>query len=262
VYVEIVDDAKLLLLSPADRWYFISILALKSDGVLDGEDAELRRRMVQVKLRLDAAELEELARRLDDVGLICRETYQPVAWDYRQRKSDHDNRPPERLRKWRDEKKKTIEPEVNQKRTGIEPRPETETETETETEKRKTLRAPEGVSKPVWTDFLKTRNRLRAAVTQTAIDGIAREAKKAGIPLEDVLRLCCERGWRSFKADWVATGAVSTVDPLAWTKTATGIREKGRELGLDPDRFVIPDGTKRQDWQAFRTAVLTKAGVV
>jgi hypothetical protein len=79
---------------------------------------------------------------------------------------------------------------------------ETETETERETEKEKETDAPEGVSPQVWQDFKKSRKTMRAAITQSAIDGIKREADKAGWSLEDALRECCARGWRGFKAEW------------------------------------------------------------
>ena len=62
---------------------------------------------------------------------------------------------------------------------------------------------PDGVSLSVWSDFLQHRKTKKAAVTQTAIDGIAREAIKAGVTLNDALAMCCERGWVAFKADWV-----------------------------------------------------------
>ena len=79
----------------------------------------------------------------------------------------------------------------------------TVTKTETKTVNSE-LQAPEGVSDQVWQDFKKSRKTLRAAITQSAIDGIKREADKAGWPLEAALRECCARGWRGFKADWVA----------------------------------------------------------
>jgi hypothetical protein len=53
-------------------------------------------------------------------------------------------------------------------------------------------------------DWIELRKQKKAAVTKTAIDGILREATKAGLSLEDALRICCERGWASFKAEWVA----------------------------------------------------------
>lgn len=65
------------------------------------------------------------------------------------------------------------------------------------------IQAPEGVSAQVWQDFKKCRKTLRAAITQSAIDGIKREADKAGWTLESALAECCARGWRGFKADWV-----------------------------------------------------------
>lgn len=63
---------------------------------------------------------------------------------------------------------------------------------------------PSDVDQQTWDDFLAMRNKMRAAVTQTAIDGIAREADKAGITLGDAMGICCTNGWRGFKADWLA----------------------------------------------------------
>lgn len=60
-----------------------------------------------------------------------------------------------------------------------------------------------GVDPQVVTDFKALRAKHKAPITKTAIDGILREADKAGTSLEGALRICCERGWRGFKADWV-----------------------------------------------------------
>jgi uncharacterized protein YdaU (DUF1376 family) len=65
------------------------------------------------------------------------------------------------------------------------------------------LQKPSDVSDEVWTDFLTTRKALKAAVTQTAINAIKREADKAGWTLESALSQICSRGWKGFKADWV-----------------------------------------------------------
>lgn len=61
---------------------------------------------------------------------------------------------------------------------------------------------PSDVSPKVWADFLRTRKAMRAEVTDTAIAGIRREAAKARMSLEAALAMCCERGWRGFRADW------------------------------------------------------------
>ncbi len=67
---------------------------------------------------------------------------------------------------------------------------------------------PEGVSESVWTDYLVVRKAKKAPLTQTALDGIAREASKAGMELGEVLALCCARGWQGFKAEWAAKPAM------------------------------------------------------
>lgn len=59
------------------------------------------------------------------------------------------------------------------------------------------------ISPQVATDFRALRNKLRAPITETAMAGIRREAGKAGMTLEAALSMCCERGWRGFKAEWV-----------------------------------------------------------
>lgn len=62
---------------------------------------------------------------------------------------------------------------------------------------------PDGVTDQTWSDFLQQRKRQRAEVTQTALNGIAREAARAGYSLEQALVTCCTNGWRGFKAEWV-----------------------------------------------------------
>lgn len=62
---------------------------------------------------------------------------------------------------------------------------------------------PEGVSDSVWKDYVILRKSKKAAITETAINGLKREAQKAHLSLEAALRICCERGWVGFKADWI-----------------------------------------------------------
>lgn len=61
-----------------------------------------------------------------------------------------------------------------------------------------------GIDSQVVSDFKAMRSKLKAPITKTAIDGIQRESDKAGLSLEGALRLCCERNWRGFKAEWVS----------------------------------------------------------
>ena len=71
------------------------------------------------------------------------------------------------------------------------------------TNKKHTYATPDGVTDSVWNDFVTLRKSKKAAITDTAIKGITREALKANISLDSALRICCERGWSGFKADWV-----------------------------------------------------------
>jgi len=79
--------------------------------------------------------------------------------------------------------------------------PLTVTKTKTET---KTVEPPEGVLQSVWDEFIAHRKAKKAKVTDLVIEGIAKEASKAGWSLEDALKETIVRNWQSFKADWVA----------------------------------------------------------
>jgi len=61
----------------------------------------------------------------------------------------------------------------------------------------------DGIPEQVAHDFKQLRQKLRAPITATAMAGIRREAEKAGLTTTAALAMCCERGWRGFKAEWV-----------------------------------------------------------
>lgn len=74
----------------------------------------------------------------------------------------------------------------------------------------KTVRAPRfdavqhlvslGVIEQVAKDYCQQRKKKP---TMTAIDGIYKQAQKAGISLNKALEICCARGWEGFKAEWI-----------------------------------------------------------
>lgn len=143
LYAGIVDDEKLRLLAFEDRWHYVALLALKCDGLLDkGLDLPMLNRQVAVKLGLQLRELEAVANRLEEVGLIDAETFQPLAWGKRQFRSDSSA---ERTRAWRARKKAAAAAEtpsgspfggcdVTERHCDVTVTPpETETETDTET---------------------------------------------------------------------------------------------------------------------------------
>jgi len=202
MYAEAVDDEKLRLLAFEDRWHFVALLCCKAQGLLDGAGSLVRRK-VAVKLGLDSRELEEVARRLSEVGLIDAQTLQPAAWDKRQFKSDDST---DRVRAYRERMKRytdVTETERNDQGNVSETVQETETETDKNKARRRALTRPDTVSEAVWQDFLAIRKAKRAPLTDTAIEGIAREADKAGLTLAEALAICCQRGWQGFNAGWV-----------------------------------------------------------
>ena len=103
--------------------------------------------------------------------------------------------------------------------------------------KRATARAvlcPVGVDDQIWNDFVIHRKLLKAPITETALAGIEREADKAGLSLNDALRICCERSWRGFKADWVADeqkAKASKVDPFAELRKIADAEEAAKLNG-------------------------------
>ena len=63
--------------------------------------------------------------------------------------------------------------------------------------------------------------------------GLIRESEKAKITLEAALTMCCERGWRSFKAEWIENQVIrQKQNPLI---TNEQIEEAYKtECGKDP----------------------------
>ncbi|WP_244427835.1 hypothetical protein [Sinorhizobium fredii] len=98
LYHRIIDDEKIRLLAFEDRWHFVAICCLKADGLLDEPESSLKDRKIAVKLGVQLRELDEIKRRLFEVGLVD-EDMQPCAWDELQYKSDNST---ERVRKFRE----------------------------------------------------------------------------------------------------------------------------------------------------------------
>lgn len=97
---------------------------------------------------------------------------------------------------------------------------------------------PIDVEANVFADFLKIRKAKKSPMTETALNGLRREATKANLSLNDALKICCERSWVGFKADWLKEVPKfgKTIDPpkpVRWFDTIDGIRKKGEELGID-----------------------------
>jgi hypothetical protein len=81
------------------------VLALKSSGVLEQScKPEIMDKIVAQRLWVDHSAIKEVKRRLIEAGLIS-DDWHPVAWEKRQRPSDHDPSNAERQRRSRERKK-------------------------------------------------------------------------------------------------------------------------------------------------------------
>ena len=99
--------------------------------------------------------------------------------------------------------KASAERRNNGRSTDVQPTNNQEPITNNHKPIKNTVAPPSGVTESVWQDWLSLRKTKKAAVTQTAIDGIAKEASKAGVSLQVALETCCARGWTGFKAEWL-----------------------------------------------------------
>lgn len=59
-------------------------------------------------------------------------------------------------------------------------------------------------------EFMKHRKAVKAPLSAIAWDQFVKEAGKAGWTVEEAVRECIGRGWKSFKAEWVSAKAVAT----------------------------------------------------
>lgn len=60
-----------------------------------------------------------------------------------------------------------------------------------------------GCDKDLVVEYMAHRKTKKASNSKIAFDGLVREQQKAGIKLDEVMRICIERGWRGFEADWL-----------------------------------------------------------
>ena len=196
MYAEFASDPKVQMLSECYQRRYMMLLCLRcSNGDVTLQDTE-----VAFQLRIDVTEWVETKRVLVDKNLI-NDDNQPTAWDKRQFASDSSA---ERVAKHRANKKEQCNVTVTP------PEKEKEKEKETKEEKDITTRAPRfdavqhlvslGVFEQVARDYCQQRKKKP---TMTAINGIYKQAQKAGISLNKALEICCARGWEGFKAEWI-----------------------------------------------------------
>ena len=188
LYHRVIDDEKIRLLAFEDRWHFIAVCCLKADGLLDEPDGPLKDRKIAVKMGVQARELDEIRRRLFEVGLTD-ENMHPAAWNDLQFRSDNST---ERVRKFRE---KSTTKQVKRSRNVSVTRQETDTETDTEGKKE-----PNGSTKKATRIPVEWRpDEVFASREGMSPSEIAREASR----FRDYWQ--AQPGQRGVKADWPAT---------------------------------------------------------
>jgi len=197
LYAEFANDPKIQRMSEALQRRYIMLLCIRcSNG-----DVTLHDDDVTFQLRITAEEWAETKSVFISKNLID-DNNNPAAWDKRQFASDSSAA---RVSRFREAKKQACNVTVT---SQIQNRTDTDTE-----QKEQKQRAPRfdaqahlvsiGVDASIAADWIQHRKTLKAAPTLTAIDGIAKESERAGISLSDALSVCCQRGWRGFKAEWI-----------------------------------------------------------
>ena len=202
MYNDFIYDEKIEFLSFEDQRHFVFLLCMKNLGLLDKEYPQqgMLDRVIARRLGLYGEAFDNAKIRLMAVGVID-VNWQPVGWNSRQFVSDSDPSHAERQRRYRERQKEKASSDV----TGDVTVTVLDTDTDTDIEKKEKAKA---FSPPIGDVLLKAWKEVRKAkragsITELVWKGIVREAKAAGITEEQAITICCERGWQSFKADWV-----------------------------------------------------------
>lgn len=121
--------------------------------------------------------------------------------------------------------------------------PEREAEREAEAETKREGKAkpakpsaiacPPNVNDSTWNDWLALRKAKRAPVTQTVIDHAEREAEKAGITLDEFLKIWCARGSQGLEASWLKP------DERQRATSHTGFAGKNYSEGIGDDGRIL-----------------------
>ncbi|HEY6020591.1 MAG TPA: hypothetical protein VIY48_12085 [Candidatus Paceibacterota bacterium] len=97
-----------------------------------------------------------------------------------------------------------------------------------------------GASGSLVADWLAVRKAKKASNTKTALDAFLREVKKAGYTTDQALRICCEKSWQGFNAEWVKD--IKT-DPVSKAQT------------LSPEEYAAK---RKADLKAAREAYMAQ----
>jgi len=195
MYSEFAFDHKLQMMTEAEQRRFVMLLCLRcSNG-----DVTLHDTQIAFQLRISMQDWQATKAVFVQHGIIDSDN-KVMNWEKRQFISDSSR---ERVARYRERHGNA---KSNMSNVTV-----TAQDTDTDTEQnKKTIRAPRfdavqhlvslGVIEQVARDYCQQRKKK---ATATAIDGIYKQAQKAGISLNKALEICCARGWEGFKAEWI-----------------------------------------------------------
>jgi uncharacterized protein YdaU (DUF1376 family) len=110
---------------------------------------------------------------------------------------------------------------------------------------------PSGVDPQVWRDWLTLRKGKKAAVTPTVIASATAEAAKAGMSLDDFLRVWCARGSQGLQADWLKPHEIGGSGARASPPTAAELRvlQATPRLAAPHLRHLIPAAPQQRTFE-------------
>ncbi|AKG94218.1 primosomal protein [Polaribacter phage P12002L] len=85
-----------------------------------------------------------------------------------------------------------------------------------------------GFEEDLVSDWLKVRKDKKASNTKTALNGFINQVEKSNLDKNEILKICVEKSWRSFKASWDLGLNNSTNE----NKPETAVERLNRELGI------------------------------
>lgn len=198
MYSEFSHDPKVQMMTEAMQRRYMMLMCMRCSNTL----VTLHETEVAFHLRITEQELAETKALFVQKGFID-SSWNLLNWGKRQMLSDTSNVRVARHRALQKEKQQEQgngDVTLQKRKSNVLDTEEIRRDKNKKNTKATVVATPDGVSQKVWSDFLKTR---KTKVTDTAIDGIRREAERAGITLETALETCCARGWQSFRSDWL-----------------------------------------------------------
>ena len=186
------------------RWLFICLL-LKTDDkgeIVVDEDFRVCAEISGLGIQSSQKALVELEKAKmvtaydDDTVVVHR------VGDYRQRQTESQAKAAERVRRWRHRNATANNHPPTPPRSTVQASTGS-TSTSKSNASAKWAEKPDDVTDDVWLEFTTMRRKKKATVTTRVLNGLRKQAKLAGITLQEALETCLDRGWASVKAEWL-----------------------------------------------------------